>query len=290
MRRLTAILLIVAAGTLAAQEKPATTTTAPATTSTTAVATTTAPPAATFTDSTQIRDDLSSVIRKYPTELSKILAIDPSLLSNDAFLAAYPGLAEFVAAHPEVRQHPSFYLSQFEFAPRRQQTMLDQILEMLGVGFIFVLVVFSFGWLVRAIVDQRRWSRLAKTQNEVHNKILDRFGTSTELLEYMKTPAGSKFLESAPIPLHSEAPAPNAPLARVLWSVQIGVVVAAAAVGMLIVSGRFEKETAEGFFTLGMIGLSIGLGFIASAVVSLFVSRRLGLWSSPSDNEAELVK
>ncbi|HJX29810.1 MAG TPA: hypothetical protein VJ885_18055 [Thermoanaerobaculia bacterium] len=41
----------------------------------------------------------------------------------------------------------------------------------------------------------------------MHNKILDRFNTTEQLLEYIRTPAGSKFLESAPIPLHVERPA-----------------------------------------------------------------------------------
>ena len=34
-------------------------------------------------------------------------------------------------------------------------------------------------------------------------------------------------------------------------------------------------------FALGMIGVSIGVGFIASAVVSMVLSRRLGLWQGP---------
>lgn len=88
--------------------------------------------------------------------------------------------------------------------------------------------------------DQKRWNRLPKTQAELHNKILDNFGTTSELLEYVKTPAGTKFLESAPIPLHEQTVTPNAPLARVLWSVQIGVIASVGALGMLLVSDRFE--------------------------------------------------
>jgi hypothetical protein len=134
---------------------------------------------------------------------------------------------------------------------------------------------------VRTIVDQKRWSQLSRRQTEVHNKILDRFSNSDELLAYIKSPAGSKFLESAPIPLHAEAPRQNAPLSRVLWSVQIGVVVAAAGVGMLLVSTRFDAETAQGFFAMGSIATCIGAGFIISAIVSLVLSRRLGLYQEP---------
>jgi hypothetical protein len=140
-------------------------------------------------------------------------------------------------------------------------------------------------WLVRTAIEQRRWSRLSRTQAEVHNKILDRFGSTEELLTYIKTPAGSKFLESAPIPLHVE---PRAPMPRVLWSIQIGLIAAAAGLGMLLVSGRFDHDTARGFFAMGTIAACIGGGFILSAIVSMALSRRLG--AKPLGDETELVR
>jgi hypothetical protein len=161
--------------------------------------------------------------------------------------------------------------------------MVGEVLEGLTNFAVFSLIAFALSWLVRTIIEQKRWSRLSRTQSEVHNKILDRFSTSGELLDYIRTPAGTKFLESAPIPLHTESAPQNAPLSRVLWSVQIGVVVAAASLGMILVSGRLEKESAQELFALGMIGASIGVGFIASALVSVFLSRRLGLWPSNAD-------
>ena len=51
---------------------------------------------------------------------------------------------------------------------------------------------------------------------------------------------------------------------------------------MLIVSGRLEKDAASGLFAMGVIALSVGAGFIGSAVVSIFLSRRLGLWQPPN--------
>jgi hypothetical protein len=166
--------------------------------------------------------------------------------------------------------------------------MTERILEGLTILGVMGLIAFALAWLVRTIVEQKRWNRLSRTQSDVHNKILDRFSTSGELLDYIKTPAGTKFLESAPIPLHADAAPQNAPLSRVMWSVQAGVVVAAASIGILLVSGRFEKESAQELFAFGMIGLSVGLGFIISAAVSIFLSKRLGLWQSlPSDRADE---
>ena len=262
-----------------------------ATTETTATTTTAAAPARTTTtedegrSSQEIRNSFNTLLRNRPPEVSTILQLDPSLLSDASFLAKYPELAAFVAQYPEIQHNPRFYLG--EFQPYERSSVLQDILQGLTVFAVFVFIAFALGWLVRTFIEQRRWTFLSRTQNEVHTKILDRFSTSAELLDYVKTPAGTKFLESAPIPLHADAAPQNAPLTRVMWSVQIGVVVAAASLGMFLVSNRFDKETAQEMAALGMIGLSVGVGFIASAAVSIFLSRRLGLWQAPADRADE---
>ena len=281
-------LLTAMAGELFAQEEATTTAETTATTTTTTEGTTTAAAEKTATTeapgSYELRTQLTNVIRRYPPELGSILALDPTLLSNDAFLAGYPQLAAFVASHPQVRQHSRYYLGEFFYIERDSD--FDRILEPLMVLFSVVFTALAFSWLVRTVIEQRRWTKLSRTQSEVHNKILDRFGTTSELLEYVKTPAGTKFLESAPIPLHSESGrSSNPPLTRVLLSIQAGVVIAITSLGMVLVSLRYEKDTEEGLFGLGMIGFCIGAGFIVSAVVSMYLSRRLGLWQSSQGSE-----
>lgn len=221
------------------------------------------------TNSHEIRERFAEILRNHPRELGTILALDPTLLSNDAFLVGYPTVAAFVAEHPQVRRNPRFYLR--EYAHR--DNSFDQIVEPFAVMGVFALIAFALSWLVRTIIEQKRWNRLSKIQTEVHNKILDRFGTSAELLDYVKTPAGSRFLESAPIPLYADQPSRQQP--RVLWSIQAGIVIAAGALGMLLVSARFEAESGQGLFALGMISLSIGIGFVISAAVSIALAKRL---------------
>ena len=279
-RSLFLIALIVGmAGQLFAQEEATTTaaaeTTATAETATTTTGTTTSAEGA--RSSYQVRDQFSVLLRQRPTEVATILQLDPSLLADDAFLAKYPELRDFVQKHPEVRHNSQFYLEPFEFHTRRPESLAEEVLEGLTIFSVFGLIAFALAWLVRTIIEQKRWSRLSKTQTEVHNKILDRFGTSAELMEYIRTPAGTKFLESAPIPLHTESRvAKNTPLARVMWSIQLGIIVAAGAFGLLLVSFRFDRDTAADLFAMGTIGFCVGGGFIASALISLFMSRKLG--------------
>lgn len=278
------MLMFAITARISAQQKTKSAEAATTTASTATTTTAAAPPSdhGIAFNSAQVRDELREVLRDYPPQLATILVLDQSLLADEAFLAHYPRLAQFVNEHPEVRHQTSFYLQGYELPGGNHPPPADEILGPLFalVGVLFV--VFAAAWVIRTFVEQKRWSRLARTQSEVHNKILDRFGTTPELLEYMKTPAGAKFLESAPIPLHTESAPSNAPLSRVMWSIQAGVIVVAASVGMLYVSGRFAKSGGDGLFAIGAITLCVGLGFIVSALISLFLSRRLAM-NEPAD-------
>lgn len=228
----------------------------------------------------QVRDQFTRLLEQHPHELRMILKLDPALLSNDAFMSGYPEVQELVARHPEILKNPRFYLAEFS-SPAQDRSVLGDILEVLAAVGGIGLTVFALAWLIRTLIEQKRWKQLSRTQSEVHNKILDRFSTSEQLLDYIRTPAGGKFLESAPIPLYAERPASRRTstlAARILWSVQLGVVIVVVGLGMLLLSAVFEKDSSQGLFALGTIALCVGVGFIASAAVSLKLSRRLGLW------------
>jgi hypothetical protein len=144
-----------------------------------------------------------------------------------------------------------------------------------------------FIWVVRSIIDHRRWLRLTRTQAEVHTKLLDRLTTNEDLLSYIQSPAGKRFLESAPISLESEPRATSAPVSRIIWSLQAGMVLAALGGGFWFVqSSNVSPEAAEGFFIIGVLAFSLGVGFTASAVVAYVLSTRLGLVTRPKSTEA----
>lgn len=233
----------------------------------------------------EIRNHFTSLLQEHPPELGMILKLDPALLRNQQFISTWPQIAAFLERHPEVAQNGRFFLGNIPY-PGTNNSVVDDIFEAIVFGLAWVLAIFALGWLIRTIVEQKRWTKLSKTQSEVHNKILDRFASSEELLDYVKTPAGSRFLEATPIQVQAE-PAKNggstsaAPLTRIVWSIQLGVVAAVAGLGLLLVSLRFDADTSQGLFVIGGIVFCVGAGFIASALVSLTLSRRLGLWQGP---------
>jgi hypothetical protein len=230
-------------------------------------------------DAERTKNELSQLLDHYPPSLRNVLALDPSLLSNQTYVAPYPALAGFLNTHPEIARNPSFYISH-NIAPPREEQILDLWRDMLNGVAIFAGFGMAIGliiWLIRTLVDYRRWNRLTKIQTEVHTKLLDRFTANEDLLAYMQSPAGMKFLESSPISLDAGPRSVGAPLGRILWSVQAGLVVAAAGIGLQIVSARITDESAQPLHALGVLGVALGVGFVVSAVVSYLISRRLGL-------------
>jgi hypothetical protein len=244
-------------------------------------------------DARETREKLEELLKKLPPAVGRVLRTDPSLLGNESYLASYPALAAFLKQHPEVRNTPGFFfehIGPMEFwVPSQPETRESQavrvwrdIFEFFAISGVFLAVTAALIWIIRTLVEYRRWQRTSKVHTEVHNKLLDRFTANEDLLAYMQTPAAQRFLESAPLSLEVPARPVGAPLSRILWSVQVGVVLAAAALGLLFVSNRVIEEVAQPLFAIGVLALAIGAGFVVSAGASFLLSRRLGLFEPPS--------
>lgn len=241
----------------------------------------------------KVREEFMKILQKYPPSLGIVLKADPTMITNDQYLTPYPAVGAFLAQHPEVRRSPAYYLEQvrsgdnsYYYDPAMRSW--DNMIEMVSILVVMLTLLGAFGWLVRTAMDYRRWGRLARVQAEAHTKLLDRFTGNEELLAYVKSPAGTRFLESSPISLDGGARTMGSPVSRILWSMQAGVVLAAAGIGMYIVSGRIDPIRAEPIFTLSVIVLSLGIGFVVSAGLSYVLSKRLGLFTENSRETADV--
>src|SRR5665213_2945891 len=61
-------------------------------------------------DAERTRERLRTNFRQYPPSLADVLRLDPSLLTNDAYLAPYPELAMFIKQHPNIPHNPGFFV------------------------------------------------------------------------------------------------------------------------------------------------------------------------------------
>jgi hypothetical protein len=251
-----------------------------------------APQALVETDAREVRQQLQAILSKYPPEVGRILKMDPTMLANQQYLAQYQALQLFLAAHPEVSRHPAFYLDfvrqAFDYTlpddpDSRARQMWMGVFE--GVG-VFAIVVFISGmlaWLVRTVLTHRRWLRTFRVQSEVHTKLLDRFAGTNELLAYIQTSPGRRFLEAAPIPVEGTPDRPiSAPLNRILWSAQAGIVLVVGGFGLQYVSGSVVPDVGQGLWVIGVVGTAFGLGFILAGALAFVMSRRFGLLQPPA--------
>jgi hypothetical protein len=226
------------------------------------------------------QQDLWRVMRQYPPAVGEIVQRDPSLLTKPEYMSAYPALAAFLEEHPEVIRNPGFYFGTFQYRERtsREQgiDLMEGVLASLAVGTLLIIAMGVFVWLVRTLVDHRRWLRTSKVQVEMHGKLLDRLTTNEDLLAYAQSPAGSQFLQSTPIALDTETRA-SAPVGRIIWSMQAGIVLVALGGGLWFVERDAVEEVRQALVILQAIVGSVGVGLIVSAVAAYLVSGRLGI-------------
>jgi hypothetical protein len=253
------------------------------------------PPPMSEKDLATLQDQLLQLLRVSPT-LAEVVARDPALLSNQEYVSRNnPELARFLQAHPEVARNPDYYLFnnlhgeheepsqalERKLWPQMSEARPDGIAHDLisdGLPFlVFLCLLTALLWLAHVLLENRRWNRIFKLQTDVHGRLIERFGTSEEVLTYMGTEAGKRFLEATPIAVgfEREQPVPS-PVARVLTPLQIGVVMTLLGLGLLFLRHSLP-ESGGVLLVIGTVMLMPGLGFIISAGITWMLARHLGL-------------
>lgn len=246
-------------------------------------------------DVSALQDQLLELLRVSPT-LAEVVAHDPSLLSNADYVNRNnPQLGSFLQAHPEIAKSPDFYLFN-NLHPEHEQPAqvlerklwpqmsqpepsgIDRELISDGIPFlVFLCMLGALLWLTHVLLENRRWNRIFKLQTDVHGKLIERFATSQEVLTYMGTDAGKRFLEATPIAVGFERQEPvPSHIARVLTPLQIGIVMALLGMGLVLLR-HSVPDAAAPLLVLGTVVLMPGLGFIISAGITWALARRLGL-------------
>ena len=242
------------------------------------------------------QQQLIKLLRLSPT-LTTVVEHDPTLLSNQEYVNRNnPQLGQFLLSHPEVARNPEFYLfthlnveggrdealeravwpelNQGWHPPSAGEEFLNNVVPFL----VFLGILLALLWLTRQFLENRRWSRIFKLQTDVHSRLIEKFGNNQEILTYMGTEAGKRFLEAAPIPVgfDSEQRVPNA-LARVLTPLQIGVVLTLLGIGLLAIRNLLGADMRSPMLLMGVVVLMPGIGFIISAGITWLIAAKLGL-------------
>ena len=172
-------------------------------------------------NASETRSRLNEILRQHPPSLQTVLRLDPALLSTPSYLAAYPALAAFLGQHPEIARNPTFFLGPATYGYDRDESpqglrsrTAEGMIEMMVVLTGLMALLGVVAWLIKSAIDHRRWLRQSKMQTEAHNKLFDRLTSNDDLLAYIQTPVGRRFLESAPLQTEGYATPAGAPVSQ----------------------------------------------------------------------------
>jgi len=146
---------------------------------------------------------------------------------------------------------------------------------------IFFLVTGGVAWSIFSTI--RRY-KIAKLLAGIQSKLLDKFGTSQDLLVYVQSDAGKQLLTSLAV---ENAPEPAKPHGRIIAAVQAGVVLIALSAALLFLRKAFAHapHTTEGFLIFGALTLALGIGFVLAGAASYGLSRSFGLLKETSNKQ-----
>src|SRR6266699_1834354 len=119
-----------------------------------------------------------------------------------------------------------------------------------------------WGFVVWVVFTTVRRYKTTKLQADIQNKLLDKFGSSEDLLSYVQSEAGKQFVNS----LLAEQ---RTPYARILWAVQASVLLSFFGCALLFLRSRVSGGE-EGFLVFGTLFVTLGIGFLCSAAASYF--------------------
>lgn len=118
--------------------------------------------------------------------------------------------------------------------------------------------------LIVYIVSHSR-QRRAEVQAEVQTRLIDRFGSAPELIEFLQSPAGRQFVtgvQSAPAALARE---------RILTGFTRSIVLSMLGAAFLALTFFYE----DGFAVPAAILLSLGVGYLIATLVSYRLSAHM---------------
>jgi hypothetical protein len=134
-------------------------------------------------------------------------------------------------------------------------------------------------WAFKALLNFIQQRQLTKLHYALQDKLLEKLGSSPQAIEYLHSDAGEKMFALA-------AKERSNPFTRILSALQAGAVIGLLGVGFIVLRGMVEQDVAEAFSVIGVLAISLGLGFLASSAAAYYFSRSWGLLNGGHEDNA----
>lgn len=143
----------------------------------------------------------------------------------------------------------------------------------------FIMLMMLMGtvvWVVWLIVSSNRLKAATRAIVEMNNKLIDKIESSQDLAAYLEKTMDRRLIEV----ILSDPPGPAA---RIVGTTRVGIVLTCFGAGMFLL--RIWKPLSRDVFcfAFGALGLSFGIGFLITAFITYWLSRRLNLISLSDD-------
>lgn len=141
-----------------------------------------------------------------------------------------------------------------------------------GLVFIPIIGILSSSAMVILVVwlVTRSRQRRVEVQVEMQSKLIDRFGSAPELVQFLHSPAGQQFVSGvqlAPTLLTRE---------RILSGFTRSIVLSALGVAFLLLTALYERD----FAVPAAILLSLGIGYLLATLLSYKLSGKFPMGDS----------
>jgi hypothetical protein len=139
-----------------------------------------------------------------------------------------------------------------------------------AAAFLLFLGVFVFvGVVLYLIFEWTARQRRVKAQGEVAGRLLDKFGTARELIEFLQSPGNTRFISAISGDGYS-------PAREVLRTLHRGIILLLLGIGCLGLHLHYG-ETDNPLLVFAVILSCLGIGFLISAAVTYRLAKSLGL-------------
>jgi hypothetical protein len=234
----------------------------------------------------QARGALDRFLDSHPEIQGEVIG-EPGRLADPNYIHDKPELQAFFDSHPLVKADPRAFISPavWRFQNRRSDT--DELLSWFIPFLVFICCLLAVLWVLRVVLENRRWNKSFRIHEEVHTKLIEKFASGQDLTAYMGSDAGRRLLEWTPPPIDTGSRGVQAAAGRILRSVLAGLILCPAGIGLLWIRG-WMPDAVEPLLVFGTLGLTIGAGFIISSFVSYALSKHLGLMGTDIQSEPRL--
>lgn len=142
--------------------------------------------------------------------------------------------------------------------------------EVIAIPIMIGTVALSVVTIIRSLLDNIRRAKSDRLQAEIYTKLIDKFGSSPELVAYLQSESGMNLLRT-------EAPEQPAAYSRILNAVQFGIIGSVVGGALLWLGRMFHGEAQEVLMVAGTLTLAAGGGLLLAGGAAYGLSRHLGL-------------